>query len=67
MNGRGKFYKVTEWKWELFSWIVGAVFIAGTICILVHFDKTPVEQWPIRIQISTVVAFLAQIAGAALM
>jgi hypothetical protein len=60
-------YKISERKWELLAWIAGAVIIAGTVCILTRFNNTPVEEWPISIQISTVVAFLAQVAQAALL
>jgi hypothetical protein len=60
-------YRISEWKWELLACIIGAAIIAGTLSILTSYHDKPVEEWPIAIQISTVVAFLAQVAQAALL
>ena len=66
--GRGKkFYRFRDWWREISAWIVGAAFVAGIVYILYHYNGTPVSEWPIPIQISTSVSFLAQVASAALL
>jgi enamine deaminase RidA (YjgF/YER057c/UK114 family) len=54
-----KYRILTAWKWEFFTWVIGAIVIAGTIAILVESDKMSVERWPLAVQINTVVANLA--------
>ncbi|KAJ4294242.1 hypothetical protein N0V90_007932 [Kalmusia sp. IMI 367209] len=67
-NADGKrYYRFSEWYLELFAWVAGTAIIAGLVVILVKFNNSPVHDWPFSIQISTVVAFLAQIAQAALL
>lgn len=65
--GRNEYYKIQEWVWELLSWAVGTAIMAGIVFILYKFNDVPVENWPSSIQINTVVAFLSQIAQAALL
>ena len=69
LNGlrQKRYNEVSEWIWEFLAWALGAVVITGIIVILIKFDGRLVETWPISIQVSTVVAFLAQVAQSALL
>lgn len=66
-SSRTDLYRISEWKWELFAWIIGTAIIASMVYILTRFHDKPLEEWPISIQISSAVAFLAQVAQAALL
>ena len=66
-NTMKEYSKFTEWRLEMLSWALGTAIIGGIVAILAKFNDTPAAEWSASIQISTVVAFLAQIAQAALL
>ncbi|ORY09663.1 hypothetical protein BCR34DRAFT_615659 [Clohesyomyces aquaticus] len=66
-TGTRDYYEFSEWKWEILAWILGTAIIAATVAILITFNGSLVEKWPLPIRINPVVAFLAQVAQSALL
>lgn len=64
---RGDYYKWSDWWLELLSWAAGVVSFCGIVAILVLFHEKLVGQWHAPIQITSVVAFLAQVTQSALL
>ncbi len=53
------------WKWEILSLLFAAGLIAAIFAILAHFDGQQVPQWPLQINLTTLVSLLATIFKAA--
>lgn len=64
---RPSHYEVREWLWELLAWLIGALAITGTLILLRKFNQLPTTEWTSKIQLSTVVAVLAQATQSALL
>jgi hypothetical protein len=56
---------IKNWWWELSSWIIALISIAGMIRLLIKYDNKPSPDWPITI--NTVVSFLATILSMGLL
>jgi hypothetical protein len=56
-----------EWVWELVAWVVGTSIITGTVILLYKFNQAPVTDWHPNIQLSTVIAVLAQTTQSSLL
>jgi hypothetical protein len=56
-----------EWRWELITWILGTVAIAVNLVLLCYFKDKSLAYWHSKIQISSIVASLSQVAQSSLM
>ena len=57
---------LVEWRWELFTWMLGSFALASTLAILVIYDNSSLDEWHSPVQISAIVAILSQTAQSAL-
>ncbi|KAF2730568.1 hypothetical protein EJ04DRAFT_409067, partial [Polyplosphaeria fusca] len=58
---------VNGWRWELFTWVLGTLGFVATLVLLLHFDGRPQSSWKSPIQITTMIAALAQLSQTALL
>jgi len=56
---------IKAWSWEILSLVLAWGILAAVIAILVHFNKQPIPQWPVSINLNTVVALLSTVFRAA--
>lgn len=56
-----------EWWWELTTWLLGTVALAGTIAIMCIYDGRPSDHWKSRINFTATINILSQVAQSALM
>lgn len=64
---RPSHYEISEWLWELLAWLLSTLTFAGTVILLKKFNRSPTTDWHQNIQLSTVVAVLAQVTQSALL
>jgi hypothetical protein len=57
---------IIEWRWELFTWLVGTTAVWVMLALLVTFNGKPLRVWKSQIQITAIVSVLSQLAQSAL-
>ena len=55
------------WRWELFTWLLDSAGFIANIILLVLFDGSRQSQWKSEVQITALVAALAQLSQSALL
>jgi hypothetical protein len=55
-----------EWRWELFTWALGTCAVAVIFGLLCWSKDKPLTRWHSKIQVSTIIAVLSQVAQSAL-
>jgi hypothetical protein len=60
-------YKLLEWRWELFKWALGTSALITVFILLLWFKEKPVSAWRSNVQMTAIIAALAQTAQSALM
>ncbi|PVI02014.1 hypothetical protein DM02DRAFT_590107 [Periconia macrospinosa] len=66
-SSRPSYYEFKEWLWEIVAWFIGTLIIVGAVVLLKKLDQTPVRDWPINIQPSTVITAMAYAIQSALL
>ncbi|KAH7117632.1 hypothetical protein B0J11DRAFT_570868 [Dendryphion nanum] len=67
-NGRRTLWtNIYEWRWELFTWMLGTISLITITSLLLWFRDAPVSAWKSKVQFSAIVAALAQVAQSALL
>jgi hypothetical protein len=56
-----------EWRIEIFTWLVGTLAVVLIIVLLAVFKGKLLLQWKGKVQISTIIAILSQLAQSALL
>ncbi|KAF2818990.1 hypothetical protein CC86DRAFT_375415 [Ophiobolus disseminans] len=66
---RGEFVRLLfqTWRWEFLTWLLGTCGLATTIVILIVFNGKPQHEWRSNVQITAIVAALAQLSQSALL
>ncbi|KAF2798619.1 hypothetical protein K505DRAFT_267328, partial [Melanomma pulvis-pyrius CBS 109.77] len=64
---RGFFHFLNEWSWEYFTWTLGSAAVASIVVLLLSFRDKPVSEWKSKVQITAIMAALAQTAQSALL
>jgi hypothetical protein len=49
-----------EWRWEMLCWIFGSLTFAASLVVLTVFHNALLSEWKSKIQITTIIAALAQ-------
>ncbi|KAK1832975.1 hypothetical protein QBC39DRAFT_347306 [Podospora conica] len=58
---------LTSWKWETLALVVACCAIASMVAVLVHFDGRRNPEWPVAINLTTIVAVTVTVFKAALL
>lgn len=56
----------TEWRWELFTWLLGTLATATILGILLYYKDRSLHSWHSKVQIGATVAIFSQFAQSAL-
>ncbi|PVI00994.1 hypothetical protein DM02DRAFT_489062, partial [Periconia macrospinosa] len=64
---RPSLYQIQEWIWEFLGWLLGTFVITGTVILLHKSNQTFVTDWHYNVQLSTLVAVLAQVTQSLLL
>ncbi|KAJ3578589.1 hypothetical protein NPX13_g1975 [Xylaria arbuscula] len=54
------------WIWELISWLISSVLLAGVILTLSLHQNQPLPEWPFGITINALISFLSSLSTSAL-
>ncbi|KAH6660957.1 hypothetical protein BKA67DRAFT_510103 [Truncatella angustata] len=64
---RPRYHVLRFWTWEILSLIVAIGLMAATVGILAHYQGQQVPDWPLSINLNTLVALLSTILRAAML
>jgi hypothetical protein len=66
-NKHGLVNVMRQWTWEFLTWTVATIAVACIIALLTHFNNRPMNEWKSKVQITAMMAALAQVAQSALL
>ena len=55
------------WRWELYTWLLGTAGFIANITLLFRFNSVQQQYWKSSVQITALVAALAQLSQSALL